>query len=659
MPFGLTNAPATFQRLMMSVAKGLSITPYLDDFIVTSSTINENLSLLKKVFIRLREANFKIKPKKCSFLKSDVNYLGFVIKNNKIFPDVNKIECIKNFAFPDSPKALRRFLGMCNFFSRFVPNYADKAKRLTSLQNSKMKTFSIKCKDNLKTLRKDFDCLKQSICQITANNLPNHKEKFTVAVDASDFAVGSVIYQKNGPIAFHSRKLSTAEQKYSTLDKEFLAIVDAVKKFHCYLYGVKFELLTDHKPLITFLQRKMLSNRQERWKIILQNYDFNISYLKGNLNVLADFASRITCPISSCSGSLFDQIIFSQKEDKEIQQCIAFLKKENLTIKHNGEVANAVLKCAKVSPTTFYVKDDVLFHEERPVVPQSCQLHVMQRFHSAGHFSSSATQKSISARYWFPKMYSKLKGIVENCACRLQKSYGHNPRPSKFPLSKINPFEVVSLDVVSMPTSRGFKYVLSIIDMKTRLLSAIPLVDMHSATITNAFLKRWIFVYGPPSAVHSDQGTQFLSRIFTELKDSFGIHTSHSSIYHPNGNSIVERVHRTLKDRLRSMKGMWSDNIDEAVFDCNRNSGAFLFVYQRTAVPKCDWPRKTDFVKRATGRSGPFESDKVAIKDRNPKTTLSPRFKEITRVKRRFGNSIQTTDGKQVSVRDSILVGKG
>ena len=165
MPFGLCNSPATFQRLMMELTRDLPTTPYIDDIVVPAKSIEENISLLKNFFDRLREVNFKLKLKKCTFLSSQINYLGFIISNNTLEADPRKIEAIKKAEFPLTVKGLQRFLGMTNYLSRFISNYAETSKMLTSCQNQTQKQYSetlksnrfeLNWKDLLKFLKKNY-----------------------------------------------------------------------------------------------------------------------------------------------------------------------------------------------------------------------------------------------------------------------------------------------------------------------------------------------------------------------------------------------------------------------------------------------------------------------------------------------------------------------
>ena len=591
-------------------------------------------------------------------MENEITYLGFVIKNNKFQPDSAKIDAIKNSQFPATVKGLQRFLGLSNYVSRFVSHYADLSSSLTSLQNMTQSEYAKHITLNREKLELCFQTLKESICKIPYLNLPNFHEKFYLEVDASEEAIGAVLYQKSGPLAFYSRKLTKCEKNYSTIDREFLALYCSIRRFHPYLYGVQFEAFTDHKPLVNFLKHQMQSNRQQRWFLRLQQYDYKLSYIKGVDNVAADCLSRLSvCPIEQENKCVFEKVSRAQSESPIIRNCIDYIAgKSNLV--YTDDLSNAIRKCHKLNLKTFSVENDKLYHENRLVVASDVENEIITLLHSCGHFSVNKTREVFLCKYWVPKLRKKIRSIVDNCECKVQKSYGHNPRPSKFPIDKIQNFEVVSLDLVSMPNSRGFNYLLTIMDIKSRLLSAIPLSNILAENVAKVFFKHWLSIYGPPAVLHSDQGTQFVSQVFESLKQQYSIKTSYSSIYHPKGNSHIERIHRTLKDRLRTMGGHWSENIHQAVYDCNRLTGAFFNVYRRTAVPFSDWPNQSDFICYEAKKAGPQVNDFVAIRRRNLKNTVSPQFYGHFLVTERKGNSIVIDDGRQINLHDCVLVGR-
>jgi hypothetical protein len=265
MPFGLKNAPATFQRVMDNVLNGLQneiCLVYLDDVIVFSTSLQEHIVNLRQVFQRLREANLKIQLEKSEFLKKETAYLGHIIKTDGIKPNPGKILCIKNFPMPKTKKEIKSFLGLLGYYRKFVPNFADVTKPLTNClkKNSKINFNSeyCQCFENCKNLLLNEPILKY----------PDFSEPFNLSTDASQVAIGAILSQgkpgQDRPIAYASRTLNDAESKYSTIEPELLAIVWATKYFRPYLYGRKFLIYSDHKPLLPhFLLKNQIQNLRD------------------------------------------------------------------------------------------------------------------------------------------------------------------------------------------------------------------------------------------------------------------------------------------------------------------------------------------------------------------------------------------------------------
>ena len=624
MPFGLSNAPATFQRLMQKAVKELPTTPYIDDLIVPTESIDDQITLLENFFDRLRSANFKLKPSKCFFMTPAVKYLGFIIRNGELHPDPEKLEAIRSFSLPQSTKDLQRFLGLCNFFSRFIPNFAEIAAPLTSIQNSPAKNFKKVWTQGSLQFESTFRKLQAALTSPEVLILPNFEKPFYLDVDASDVAIGGVLYQENGPVAYFSNKLLPAQRNYSTTDKEFLALYSSIMRFRPYLLGLHFVVFSDHKPFSSLVTGKPHNARQTRWQLTLQEFDFEIKYKSGKNNVAADALSRSFsnddnddfCAVAVPSTSLTDRIIEMQGKCSDIQSCVRFIENDEY-LNLRSDLANSVRKCKDKGLDTFTCKHGLLYHTDRLVIPSSLIKEVILVYHKSGHFSGNKTQSSILERFWHPKLRKLISEVINNCDCTSKKSYGHNPMPSHFPPTQ--PFEVVSLDIVSLPVSRGHRYLLTMIDIATRWLVAVPLTNVSADSVASAFLRKWIHIFGPPAVIHTDQGTQFTGSLTQALLQKFNITPSYSSIYHPNGNSTIERSHRTLKDRLRVSSGQWYDNLSEAVYDTNRLSGAFQSVFKRAAIPSCDWPHPSDFINRPTPKSGPQVGDTVSIRDHNPK----------------------------------------
>lgn len=294
MPFGLKNAPATFQRLMNNVLvglQGLKCFVYLDDIVVYGSSLQDHNMKLKEVFDRLSQHNLKLQPDKCEFLKKEVMYLGHLITQNGVKPDPKKIEAIQNYPIPKTPKDIKAFLGLAGYYRRFIENFSKLSQPLTKLLK-KDEPFI------WTSLQQDsFETLKTKLCEEPILQYPNYSEIFNLTTDASNYAIGSVLSQGSGsndlPIAYASRILNKSEINYSTTEKELLAIVWSVKHFRPYLYGRKFRIITDHKPLTWLMNVKDPGSRLVRWRLLLEEYDYEIVYKQGKLNQNADALSRI------------------------------------------------------------------------------------------------------------------------------------------------------------------------------------------------------------------------------------------------------------------------------------------------------------------------------------------------------------------------------
>ena len=249
-PFGLKGAPATFQRLMNTVLTGLNglkAFVYLDDIIIYAHSIEDHTEKLQEVFNRLRDFNLKLQPSKCSFMRKEVNYLGHVITDEGVKPDPNKIRCVLEFPIPTNPKEVKSFLGLSGYYRRFVPRYGQIAKPLTSLLK---KDVTFHWSDLCQAA---FEELKSILTKEPLLQYPDFSRTFNLTCDASNFAIGSVLSQgpigKDPPIAYASRTLNKAEQNYNTTEKELCAIIWGVKQFRPYLYGQKFNIITDHRAL--------------------------------------------------------------------------------------------------------------------------------------------------------------------------------------------------------------------------------------------------------------------------------------------------------------------------------------------------------------------------------------------------------------------------
>lgn len=294
MPMGLKNSPSTFQRVMDNVLRELQNTiclVYLDDIIVFSTSLQEHIINLEKVFQKLRESNFKIQMDKSEFLKLETAYLGHVISRDGIKPNPDKISAIKQYPIPKTPTEIKRFLGLLGYYRKFIPDFAKITKPMTQCLKKGSKI----------TLDRDYEECFEKCKTLLINDpilqYPDFTREFILTTDASKLAIGAVLSQgpigSDKPIAYASRTLNTSEINYSTIEKELLAIVWATKYFRPYLFGRKFKIMTDHRPLQWVMNIKEPNSRLTRWRLRLSEYDFDVCYKPGKINCNADALSRI------------------------------------------------------------------------------------------------------------------------------------------------------------------------------------------------------------------------------------------------------------------------------------------------------------------------------------------------------------------------------
>ena len=296
MPFGLKGAPATFQRLMDRVIAGLDgfVSAYLDDVIIFRDTFEDHLNHLQQVLTRLAEAGLTAKPQKCHLGTDHCQYLGHVIGRGIIQPQQDKIESVKEFPIPKSKKDVRTFLGLVGYYRKFIPNFSTVAVALTDLTRKAAPTevqWNSQC-------QKAFDTLKDSLCQSPLLHSPDFSKQFILQTDASERGVGAVLSQidddkQEHPVAFFSKKLLPREERYSTIEKECLAIKLGIHAFKVYLLGRSFQVQTDHRALVWLNSVKDKTSRLTRWSIALQPFDFTIVHRVGRANANADALSRI------------------------------------------------------------------------------------------------------------------------------------------------------------------------------------------------------------------------------------------------------------------------------------------------------------------------------------------------------------------------------
>ena len=316
LPFGVSSAPALFQRTMDSILQGLPfVICYLDDILVSGRTTEEHLANLEEVFRRLKHHGIRLKKEKCSFFQLSVEYLGHQINAEGVHTSKKKVQAILEQRSPRNISELRSFLGMLNFYAKFLPNLSSLLHPLhLLLRESQRWNWTIDCE-------KAFQSAKEKLAQAPVLAHYDPDLPLVLSADASAYGVGAVIAHRlpdgsEQPIAYASRTLTNSEVNYAQIEKEALSLIFGVKKFHHYLYGRHFVLITDHKPLLSILGPKrgippLAAARMQRWALILSAYTYKIEFRPTTKHGNADGLSRLPLPDSFPVGNSIEPTIFN------------------------------------------------------------------------------------------------------------------------------------------------------------------------------------------------------------------------------------------------------------------------------------------------------------------------------------------------------------
>ena len=584
-PMGLLGSPASFQRLVETALKGISnVIVYIDDLLIHTQDHQHHIQVLRNVFQRLGKHKLKINLKKCFFGSTNVAYLGFRLTPQGILPGSDKLKAVGQTAPPATVKEVRQFLGLCNFFRTHVKNFALVSSPLTVLtkKDSPWKKGPLP-PESYKAYRE----LQTILCSEPVVAYPRSNRTYALITDASlgddkkPGGLGAILTQidekgKFYVIAYASRKLSKHEQNYTAFLVEMQAAVWAMDHFDVNLKGRHFILYTDHKPLekLGKVHTKTLNRLQEK----MNQFSFQIIYKKGS-EMPADYLSRNALDVIKLDNNNINNL---QNQDILIVAIKDFLF--NRLLPEDDKLSKLVKHFAE----DCFISDDILWRRivrgnDLPRVvlftPSQMTKELIQQVHGqllTGHDGVFKTKERLLESYYWPGMDKQILEFVKTChKCQVTKKYhplGKQPIQPLPQCSQLNQRIHADLFGPLKTSEKGKKYILCITDAFTKYVELVAIPDKEAATIATAIFQKWICRYGSPLQITTDNGKEFCAKLSENLFEQLGSLHLTTSPYHPQCNSQVEIVNKTIAKYLASF-------VDETTLDWELYLPPLMFCY--------------------------------------------------------------------------------
>lgn len=555
--FGVKTAPSIFQATMDKILSGIPrVFCYVDDILIATNTVEEQLDILEKVFQRFEKHNVQLNRSKCQFFKGEIKYLGHLLGQQGIKPLQSKVEAIQKAPQPKNVSELKSFLGMINYYGKFVPNLASELSPLYALLHRSAEwVWDIKCEEAFQHAKKF----------LTGDHVLVHfdpTKPLILSVDASPYGLGSVLSHKmedgsERPIAYASKTLSAAEKNYAQIDKEALAIVFGVSKFHLYLYGKHFTLVTDHQPLTRILGPKsgiptLAAARMQRWALLLAGYQYDIVYRSSARNANADMLSRLPLlgqesnyvdELYSNESNMFDSLPITAKE------IAASTSKDNILARAYEFTLNGWQNhCEEKEIQPYFrrrhelsLEDGCLLWGRRVIIPAQLQDRMLLELHEC-HPGMSRMKALARSFVWWPGLDEDIEDAVRSCPTCIETRHTPPVVPLLLWPWATEPWQRVHIDFAEI---KGQQFLL-LVDSHSKWLEVFPM-NSTTANATITVLRSLFARYGLPRQVVTDNGPQFIAGEFKVFLKGNQIEHTLCPPYHPASNGLAEKHVQTFK----------------------------------------------------------------------------------------------------------------
>lgn len=604
MPFGLKNAPATFQRMMNHVLRDYInkiCVIYMDDILVFSTSLEEHLDNLSKIFETLNKHNLKVQLNKCNFLARETKFLGHVVTSDGLKPCPSKIEIMNKVPIPNTVKRIKSFLGLTGYYRKFIKNYSSIASPMIKYLKKGMK---INTDDT--SYIESFSKLKRIITNPPVLAYPDFEKPFVLTTDASNVALGALLSQDNKPICYSSRTLNAHEKNYSTIEKELLAIVWATKYFRPYLFGVKFLIQTDHQPLRWLASLKEPNSRLIRWRIKLAEYDFDIEYVKGKDNKVADFLSRLEINDEN-KENLDMKSLFQISDELITEQTPNIIVSDSIVNKYRTQIRIVREKSCEMITLyrkykIFYISEADLQNEhylndlfrrnfEKGKIGIYSELEensyavveekltslfgdnlnlkfvkcnklavdlqneeevyeIMDSVHkNTNHRGILENFEEIKHSYFYPNLIKYINKFINACRICSENKYDRKPFEKCFnhTVTPNKPNMIVHMDIFQVHRTNF----LTTIDRFTKMGSVHRISDKNMCTVKIKLEERIALLGKPELLIMDNEFNNALVKLFCTES---GIRPHFTTPHSHTGNSDIERMHSTLLEHIRILK---------------------------------------------------------------------------------------------------------
>uniref|UniRef100_A0A8C5Q3F0 Gypsy retrotransposon integrase-like protein 1 n=1 Tax=Leptobrachium leishanense TaxID=445787 RepID=A0A8C5Q3F0_9ANUR len=595
------------------------VCPYFDDVLMAGESASVLAERLCAVLQRFREAGLKLKREKCRIGVESTDFLGFRIDAAGIHPSEVKLQTIQQAPTPKSKGELQAFLGLLNFYHSFLPHKAALAEPLHRLLDKQAPWVWSS------TQNKAFSAVKSLLSSDSVLVHFNETLPVTLACDASPYGIGAVLSHRmpdgrEAPIAYYSRTLSTAERNYAQIDKEALAIVAGIKKFHDFLNGRTFTIFTDHKPLLGLFTAdkqtpQILSPRMLRWSIFMAAYSYQLVHRPGKEMGHADALSRLPLPQTEPDPAPACHILAIQ-DLPDIPLHAGDVAAETTTDRTLSRVLNWVLSGWPVArPGSefqhfFSRKNELSAHKgcvlwgSRVIIPPSLHSKVLDSLHE-GH-PGIVRMKALARSYLWPGLDKDIEKQVRSC----QGCQESRPEMPQAPVHRWEttyaPWSRVHIDFAGPFQGQVF---LIVVDSYSKCLEVVPVSSMTTTRVIRE-LRRLFATHGLPDVIVSDNGAQFTAAEFQSFLNANMIRHIKSAPFHPATNGQAERMVRTTKEALKRMtNGDW-----------NHRLANFLLCQHTTPTTATSRsPAELRWGRRLTTKLDRLHPDRLAAETAQPK----------------------------------------